>query len=155
MRSFCLCAVSSRSVFVFKKFLISYEFPDKLHTWLEEVSIQQVSPFTKGDLRPARRECDDSRGWGHHEERHDDRYFDCDGHVDGASEHTPKERHRDLVVDKEMPDVLEKNVDIQVWTTKGLKLPTNEGAQERQGERQGEGLRQTRKRGRATWGFSE
>ena len=41
-------------------------------------------------------------GWSHHEERHDDRYFDCDGHVDGTSEHTRKERHRDLVVDKEM-----------------------------------------------------
>ena len=66
------------------------------------------------DLRLARRECDEPRGWSHHEERHDDHNFDCDGHVDRVSEHTPKERHRDLVVDKEMPDVLEKNVDIHV-----------------------------------------
>ena len=66
------------------------------------------------DLRLARRECVEPRGGGHHEERHDDRYFDWDGHVDGASEHTPMERHRDLVVDKEMAEVLEKNVDIHV-----------------------------------------
>ena len=65
------------------------------------------------DLRLACRECDEPRGWGHHEERHDDN-FDCDGHVDRASEHKPKERHRDLEVDKEMLDVPEKNVDIQV-----------------------------------------
>ena len=49
--------------------------------------------------------------WSRHEERHDDRYFDCDAHVDRASEHKPKERHRDLEVDKEMLDVPEKNVD--------------------------------------------
>ena len=66
------------------------------------------------DLRSARRQCDEPRGWGNHEERHDDRHFDCDGHVDGASEHKPKELPRDLVVDKEMPDMPEKNVDIQV-----------------------------------------
>ena len=34
--------------------------------------------------------------------------------MDRASEHKPKERHRDLEVDKEMLDVPEKNVDIQV-----------------------------------------
>ena len=57
------------------------------------------------DLRPARRECDEPRDCSHHVERHDDRYFECDGHVDGTSEHTPKERQRDLEL-----DVPEKNV---------------------------------------------